>query len=218
MKAVLVGCFVWFFTIQSMVLAQEYDRNWLIGGGTNSLTDTPFLGLGLLTFDYSGFSFKRLEKNIHVNLSYSFAYSCISDRDGNFLYYTNGCRILNRNCKIMLNGDTINPGIVWDGFEGIYYPSPNSTLFLPHPSISNFFYLIHKSVTFDANSTSAFYYCDKLYFSEIDSRLDGSLGGVVLKNKKILSDTLNESQMAACRHANGRDWWIPIRHGVHNLY
>jgi hypothetical protein len=218
MKAVLVGCFVWFFTMHCKILAQNYDKNWLVGYSFNTYTDTPPNGLSLMVFEGGDYKFKRLEENRHIGLLYSFAYSCISDRDGNFLYYTNGCRILNRNCKIMLNGDTINPGIVWDGFEGIYYPSPNSTLFLPHPSISNFFYLIHKSVTFDANSTSAFYYCDKLYFSEIDSRLDGSLGGVVLKNKKILSDTLNESQMAACRHANGRDWWIPIRHGVHNLY
>ena len=41
--------------------------------------------------------------------------------------------------------------------------------------------------------------------------LDGGLGGVVFKNLPIISDTLLISGITACKHANGRDWWI-IKH------
>jgi hypothetical protein len=36
---------------------------------------------------------------------------------------------------------------------------------------------------------------------------DSGLGAVVFKNKKVLQDTI-AGNMTACRHANGRDWWI----------
>jgi hypothetical protein len=37
--------------------------------------------------------------------------------------------------------------------------------------------------------------------------LDGGLGGVYQKNNFILTDTLSWG-LTACKHANGRDWWI----------
>lgn len=33
-------------------------------------------------------------------------------------------------------------------------------------------------------------------------------GEVVLKNQIIINDTLPLGQIVACKHANGRDWWI----------
>lgn len=215
MNNMILLCIVWVVTIQCNLLAQSYDKNWLIGDGINGVSDTPFAGLGLMIFDQSGFRFERLNNNNYLNLSYSFARSNISDINGNFLCFTNGCKILNRSCRVMQNGDTINPGRVWFGHDGFYYPSVNGTLFLPDPIDKNIYYLFHKRVTFNDDPPD---FTDRLFLSIIDASKDNGLGAVLSKNQPIISDTLNDSQLAACRHANGRDWWIPIRHGVHNLY
>lgn len=48
--------------------------------------------------------------------------------------------------------------------------------------------------------------------------LDGGLGGVVSgqKNVVLIADSLNIG-FTACRHANGRDWWVVIVRGNSNL-
>jgi hypothetical protein len=46
-----------------------------------------------------------------------------------------------------------------------------------------------------------------LFYSIIDKTLDTGMGSVISKNNIAYSDTLNWG-IAACRHANGRDWWI----------
>jgi hypothetical protein len=38
--------------------------------------------------------------------------------------------------------------------------------------------------------------------------LDSGRGGVIQKNTVLLNDTLVEGRITACRHANGRDWWL----------
>jgi hypothetical protein len=37
--------------------------------------------------------------------------------------------------------------------------------------------------------------------------LDNGLGAVVSKNNILFSDSLTMN-LFACRHANGRDWWL----------
>ena len=46
-----------------------------------------------------------------------------------------------------------------------------------------------------------------VYYSVIDIILDGGLGGLIQKNSFVLQDTLSLG-LAACKHANGRDWWV----------
>ncbi len=38
--------------------------------------------------------------------------------------------------------------------------------------------------------------------------LDSGLGGIIKKNIHILEDTIMWGRLTACRHANGRDWWV----------
>ena len=40
--------------------------------------------------------------------------AAISDKNGVLIAYTEGCRIMNRNHEIMSNGDTLNPGAVFN--------------------------------------------------------------------------------------------------------
>ena len=205
----------WFFAFSQ---SQSYDVNWLIGYSTNIFKEKPFQGLSIIQFTNDGILNNLLKENTKLDLDYSFDYSCMSDYSGNFMMYTNGCKILNANCELMLNGDSINPGHLWDSYEGEYYPVQNGTLFLPHPTDTGLYYLLHKGTSIVKVGIGGYYLPDVLYYSTIDRRLDVGLGAVTQKNEVLIRDSLNESQMAACRHANGRDWWIPIRHAGQNLY
>lgn len=49
-----------------------------------------------------------------------------------------------------------------------------------------------------------------LSYSVVDMNLDIGLGGIIdtLKNIHVIEDTLTWGGLTACKHANGRDWWV----------
>jgi hypothetical protein len=198
--------------------SQSHDYNWLVGYGITDDKEKPFYGLSLMDFSSIPLSINYIVDKAVPDLLYDFDYLCISDSRGEFRYFTNGCKILNNKYQVMQNGDSINPGPIWEGSDGTYYPLRNGTMFLPYPGDSNKYYLFHKGSFQGGTANFGYLASNVLYYSLIDSRLDNGLGSVIEKNVVLLRDTINESQMAACRHANGRDWWIPIRHGDKNLY
>jgi hypothetical protein len=128
----------------------------------------------------------------------------ICDKYGNLLFYTNGIYIANAQDDTMLNGDNLNPGPFTNSnsFNGL--PLPQGNLILPFPDDSTKYYLFHETCD-DPNVSWATFY---LYYSIIDMTLDSGRGGVVQKNTVLLNDTLVEGRITACRHANGRDWWL----------
>ena len=50
---------------------------------------------------------------------------------------------------------------------------------------------------------------DQLRYNIIDMQTNGGKGSVIEKNKLLLKNTeMVRTEMQACRHANGRDWWL----------
>lgn len=139
-------------------------------------------------------------------LSFRAAQSNISDTSGKLILSTNGCWIANADNDTLLNGSGLNPGYFatsWcDSTHGI--PFPHSNVFLPFPDDSTKYVLIHHA----ANETLD-YRPSELYYTIIDMTLDSGLGGVPVNQKNIVifQDTISNG-IAACKHANGRDWWI----------
>ncbi len=112
----------------------------------------------------------------------------ISDKAGNLLFYTNGVTIWNKMNQIVRNGKGIN------GSYGI----SQSSIFIPKPNNDAFYYLF----TVD---TSGFYY------SIINATLNNGLGAVILKNKRLVYDSLFiTDKITACRHCNATDTWVVI--------
>ena len=128
----------------------------------------------------------------------------ISDKHGQLIAYTDGCRILNRDHQRMLNGDTLSPGAVFEEFCGsVSYPSWQPTIFLPKPGSDSLYYLFH------IRGDDYWWSPMNLMYSVIDASGDGGLGVVISKNKVVLSDSLFLGDyVTATRHGNGRDWWI----------
>ncbi len=111
----------------------------------------------------------------------------------------------------MLNGSGLNPS---------QYTSQNqdglnimqSDIIIPFPDDSMKYYLFH--VTLD----SATIIPVRLYYSVIDMTLDGGLGGVVSKNNVLLHSAFYFGGLTACKHANGRDWWLISHLNTSNCY
>ncbi|MEP7197336.1 MAG: T9SS type A sorting domain-containing protein [Saprospiraceae bacterium] len=196
---------------------QDYDKIWLIGYGVYNPSTAPVNGLSEMIFFDNEIKLHYLKKS-NARSYLFFNYLNISDSKGNFAFYTNGACVFNRNHEVMLNGDTLNPGPVWNGFEGLEYPAQNGSIALPVPGHDDEYYIIHKGLQVGGTQWFAYDFDDVLYCSKVDMLHDNGLGAVSEKNIVLVRDTLNESQTAACRHANGRDWWIPIRNGNRNLY
>lgn len=122
---------------------------------------------------------------------------------GQLLFYTNGGStpyqgaIWNRNHQMMPNGNLTGAG----GCNS----SIQSSLILPLPNSGSRHYLF----TTDCMENGA---TGGLRYNIIDMNLDGGLGDVAVKGRK-LADAVDES-LTAIQHANGKDWWV-VSHKMH---
>jgi hypothetical protein len=175
--------------------------NWLLGSQNTIDTFTTSAKARML-FDSTSVSVIPESRKMAFNS----AQANISDESGNLLVATNGCWIANAIGDTMLNGGGLNPSpftITWcDSSNGI--PYPYADVILPWPGDSTKYVLFHQTSD-DPDNFRAL----NLFYTKIDLALDGGLGGIdtTQKNISIVQDKLCMG-IGACKHANGRDWWI----------
>ncbi|MEO0310425.1 MAG: putative adhesin [Bacteroidota bacterium] len=129
----------------------------------------------------------------------------ISDSAGNLLFTSNGQWIANAANDTMLNGTGLNPAFATTLADSFGLRINQANLVIPKPGVNKLYYLFHLTADYYPNYNGAKY----LYYSLIDMNGDGGLGEVIQKNQIILSnDTIIPGLLTACKHANGRDWWI----------
>ena len=130
----------------------------------------------------------------------------MSDTLGNLLFYTNGVQVYNKNYQKMCGSDTLNQGYYSWGYCDLGCRINQGVISLPQPGHSNTYYLFHSRVP----NTDIDGHKEGVYYSTIDISQDNGLGCVTsLRNPIITNDSL-DGRMTACRHANGRDWWIIV--------
>jgi len=209
MKA--VGLTLFFTCYYSFILAQEifqpgkHDQVWLIGV---DLSNTGiYLGGTIIDFSTTPPAISYQERELPIRETAA----GICDTNGNILFYSNGINIYNKELEIMVNGNGLNPGLISEDFAEFGYPLNQGALALPYPGSSYLFYLLHEKRQYGSIVTN-------FYYSLIDMSQNNELGQVVEKNISIIADTLGLGGLAACRHANGRDWWIVTPKEYSNLY
>lgn len=173
------------------VLGQGYNHQWLLGYW---FAPDP---KGKMLFDNASYSqLTEIRK-----MQFFGTESNISDVNGNLLLSTNGVWIANTTGDTMMNGGGLNPSLYTNNWpSGL--PIGFMNIVVPYPGDSNKFALFHQTLWQTiAPCLSGF------YKTEVDLSLDGGLGGVIQKNDTLFSDTLSNG-IGACKHANGRDWWI----------
>jgi len=148
----------------------------------------------------------------------------ICDKAGKLLFYFGGCKVIDNTYHLMENGDSINYGEAWEeecpGF-GIYTGTQNSII-LPDPGNEdagrNGYYLIHKRYELIYEPIIQAY-SPELYYTYIDMNENNGKGRVIKKNHAIFTTTnMPISYLTACKHANGKDWWIISQKKDTNLY
>ncbi|MBL7809254.1 MAG: T9SS type A sorting domain-containing protein [Saprospiraceae bacterium] len=193
------------------------DYQWVIGYDT-SLLD-PGGDAVLLDFRENPRYISHI-KTVHKFLMEG-SNTSMSDVDGNLLFYSNGCYIVNAKHEIMLNGDSINPGLI----EDIYCSSGGSPLIqgviaIPSPEGDSLYYVFNLDFDEPYQSDTNFLALapQRLFYQKIDMTQDSGLGAVVLKNQIAVFDTFARGNIQAVRHANGEDWWVIVPKSHSNCY
>ena len=181
-------------------MAQGKTHNFLIGYQNTGGTYTTH-GKGRLLFDNN--SVTVIGEN--RKMPFLITQANISDENGNLLMSSNGCWITDATGDTMMNGDSLNPNSFTNDYCNVVsfgLPLPHGNIILPYPNNPDKYILFHQTGNYNNNLIST-----EIYYSEIDLSLNGGLGAVTAKNQIIFSDNLVWG-LAACKHANGRDWWI----------
>jgi hypothetical protein len=124
---------------------------------------------------------------------------------GELLFACNGWRLINGDGQILSHklwfDDMPHP---FDSADTTAVNVISGPLFLPHPSDSTKAYLFYGQL-WPYNLQNISFRADK-YFTY--ALLDIPTKSLISKNHILLTDTSSMGDMQACRHANGRDWWI----------
>ena len=192
----------------------KQDYVWLLGTDRSS---EP--GVQSFRFDFKIKPFTILKSENGVKFDNNNASIC--DKEGNLLFYSNGCAVLNREAKIMPDGDSLNYDI-WQDLSGwndcirLGYPGTQNIMILNDPGNENEYYIIHKPRVFESWENHSMKY---MWYSKVDMNLDNGKGDVTKKNIDLYSERQSlSSYLTAIKHANGNDWWIiqPIQDS--NIY
>lgn len=153
----------------------QYDNNWYFGRKAG------------LSFNVTG---GQPVPQVLTNgmLISSEAAACISDENGNLLFYTNGVEVYDRNHQLMVNGDNLGGNI-----------SACQMSIVPHPGDPSLFY-IFSADAFEDDFMNGYRY------SIVDITQAGGNGVVTSKNNLLWSSCTE--RMATIRHANGVYVWL----------
>jgi hypothetical protein len=185
------------FTIHCAKAQGKYNNNWVTGNDF------------VVNFDSSFARVKKLDTTNHFLGLYG-SHSCINDSAGNLVLMCNGARVYNKFGRIIEDGDTLMDNKDYIFHNGHPSAAQGSVIFLPFDT--NFFYLVNPTISDNNWSNTAKF--DKIYYHKIDIKANNDSGKVI--NKKILisdSGLYSWVGMNACKHANGKDWWL-VKHGA----
>ena len=191
------------FCVVSKLFSQYTDRSWVIGNSSPVYM--------YLKFDSAGFD--SIIVNRHM---WFFATNAsISDSSGNLLFYTNGNYLENRNFQRLQNSTNYNPSLINDSTGGLNIDG--GAIVIPYPNHPDLFYIFHVNYEEFVKNNHTFDNPLELRYSIVDMNMDNGLGDIDPANKTIpvINDTLVLGRLGACRHGNGRDWWL-ITHRFEN--
>ncbi len=166
----------------------------------------PPYGSAIYKFNEEGIEY--IEEYAHLNLSTAYSRAAFSDRHtGELIFASNGWRLVNRSGQVLAaklyNDDIPHPGGTADTTNINNFLGP---LFLNDPGDNTKAYLFYGQTLHKNYSGIGFAALDVMFtyaYLDIPTQSLISKGNVVVNEP-----TAPFGGMAACRHANGRDWWL----------
>ena len=192
--------------IRATCFSQGIDKIWLLGYGCCQGPYNP------MNLNFSSGS--MVVSQVQRNMDFEETIGEISDSQNNLLFYSNGIYVANALDDTMQNGSDLNPSFFTTGYRTHGLTIPQGNLVIPVPEDSTMYYLFHGTIDDWATYASLHF-----YYSLIDMTLNNGLGAVTQKNMALINDSLVPGRIVACKHANGRDWWVFV-HQFHssNMY
>ena len=182
--------------IANCTLAQgKYNNNWVTGGTFNFIVN----------FD-SAIARTKIFDSVNHYLGFNGGHSCINDSEGKLILMCNGAKLYNKFGSIIENGDRIIDTQLYNFYNGTNVISQSSIIVLPFDSqIYNVFTPTISDSSW--NLTTDRY--DLMYLHQVDMKANNDSGKVIVKKKTVTKKVYySRVGMSACRHANGKDWWL----------
>ncbi len=205
-KVLFVSFLVCFASISK---GQNEDHQWLFNWTSgDDLADWPDLGASVLDFNTLP---PRAYRDISITLDMGETNASICDENGEFLYYSNGMAIHSGMHESVLNGDTIS---YVSGWHTLTWPNENGEVFsaghryiqsigfIPKPENEDTTYVVYQNYTGAVSGGYMDLQFGKLILNE-ENRYE-----ILYKDASINDRILDSGNIHACRHGNGRDWWM----------
>ncbi|MBK7231636.1 MAG: T9SS type A sorting domain-containing protein [Saprospiraceae bacterium] len=198
--------------LSNIAMTQKEDYTWILGYSSSRQNADPTVGTTIVRFANEQLHMTR--DTIEANFNHTS--SLISDpKTGELILYSDGCRVWDRRHKRGKGLEEINRDSY---FWGPYYGSSltQNILILPDPSAEHKYRLIY--LWYDKLRPDTLFQANKLRSTLVNME-DPDQPVVEHKDLDIYSDRFAVHGITACRHANGRDWWIviPKRHSHDKL-
>jgi PKD domain len=182
--------------------AQKHDYAWALGG-------IPPYGTERFFYDFNTDTPSVVMRIDSISTTNHTAAYC--NTEGELMIFSNGLRLFNRFGQMIEDGDSLNPSIpIWQ--SAIAYPYAQTSFFLGLPGSEDIVCFISLDIGehpyFSAINRGIRYVGKRLLVAMVDLSANGGKGKVIEKNRVLLSGNLGMA--TACRHANGRDWWVMV--------
>ena len=164
---------------------------------------------GTVTIHTTNFHQGLTINSILGNISFSFlgGHSCISDSAGKFILMSDGFSILDTNGTVIDNGYKIVNGL-WDQACQIGAGWLQASLFLPAGNGLYHFINVMPSDSMESLSLGAPMF-DNMFYSLVDMKANNGQGKVVKRMIPLIEHgRMSITQMTACKHGDGKSWWI----------
>jgi hypothetical protein len=192
-----------FLLLFQICAAQKEDNTWILGYNSRFEATSTILGDTFgnvkMKFNPSGISLQEDDK---LKMDFDGQNASICDKQGNFLFCVDGISMTDAKGKILPNGDSLFTSFL-----------PQTAMILPQPGFDEkYYYVLLAEADYLVDEKGFVYDLDvvKLYYNIVEWDKSKSVGKVIKRQVLLLKDTL-DSKITACRHGNGRDWWILIK-------
>lgn len=208
--------FLFLIWISAICFGQsKRDYQWIMGYDYSQLPDQ------MISMDFNYCPNYISHINTVGNFHMEGSNTSMSDEDGNLLFYSNGCYLVNKEGYIMENGDSINPGLIQDSFcDAGGSPYAQGVISIPAPGSDSLYYVFNLNMGLPYWLQDPFLGVapERLYYQLIDMSQSNGLGKVVAKNQVAVQDTFARANIQAVKHANGIDWWVITPKSHSNCY
>ncbi len=152
--------------------------------------------------------------NNYISSYFTGGNSNICDTNGSLILASDGFNVYDSLGNYLDGGDTLIYKDYYVAHNGFSILSQNS-IFLPMDSSK--YYFINATMGdaryADCQANNNCYF-DLLLYNVIDMKANGGAGKVIQRMIPLLQNAnLRKTQMMACRHGNGKDWWLLKQEG-----